>query len=267
MMKKLLLSIAAMTAITTASAQRMLVLYYSETGTTKTVAQELQRQTGADIECIEAVEPYTGNFQETIQRGQREMESGKMPALKPLTKKVQDYDIIFLGYPIWFGTYANPIASLVQEQDFAGKRIVPFCTFGSGGLNTSSDALRKALPKAKIEEGYGVRTARVAAAAKELDRFLKENGYKKGEVKKLPDYSAQQPVTDAERAIFDAACSSYQFPLGTPQTFGKRVTPDGTDYKFTVKGRGMDGRESSSIIYVTVGNAADAKPEFTQVVR
>ena len=169
-MKKLLLSIAAMTAITTASAQRLLVLYYSETGTTKTVAQELQRQTGADIEGIEAVEPYTGNFQETIQRGQREMESGKMPALKPLTKKVQDYDIIFLGYPIWFGTYANPIASLVQERDFAGKRIVPFCTFGSGGLNTSSDALRKVLPKAKIEEGYGVRTARVAAAAKELDR-------------------------------------------------------------------------------------------------
>ena len=86
-------------------------------------------------------------------------------------------------------------------------------------------------------------------------------------MKKLPDYSAQQPVTDAERTIFDAACSSYQFPLGTPQTFGKRATPDGTDYKFTVTGRGMDGKESTSIIYVTVGNGADAKPEFTQVVR
>ena len=266
-MKKLFLFIAAMAAITTASAQKMLVLYYSETGTTKAVAQELQKQTGADIESIEAVEPYTGNFQETIQRGQREMQSGKMPALKPLTKKVADYDIIFLGYPIWFGTYANPIITLVQEQNFAGKRIVPFCTFGSGGLNTSSDALRKALPKAKIEEGYGVRTARVAAAEKELDRFLKENGYKKGRVEKLPDYSAQQPVTDAERTIFDAACSSYQFPLGTPQTFGKRATPDGIDYKFTVTGRGMDGKESNSIIYVTIGKGADAKPEFTQVVR
>ena len=266
-MKKLFLFIAAMAAITTASAQKMLVLYYSETGTTKAVAQELQKQTGADIESIEAVEPYTGNFQETIQRGQREMQSGKMPALKPLTKKVADYDIIFLGYPIWFGTYANPIITLVQEQDFAGKRIVPFCTFGSGGLNTSSDALRKALPKAKIEEGYGVRTARVAAAEKELDRFLKENGYKKGRVEKLPDYSAQQPVTDAERTIFDAACSSYQFPLGTPQTFGKRATPDGIDYKFTVTGRGMDGKESNSITYVTIGKGADAKPEFTQVVR
>jgi flavodoxin len=193
------------------------------------------------------------------------MQNGEMPAIKPLKKKMADYDIIFLGYPIWFGTYANPIITLVKEQDFAGKTIVPFCTFGSGGLNTSSDALKKALPKATIKKGYGVRTARVNAAAKELDRFLKENGYKKGSVEKLPDYSAQQPVTDAERQIFDEACSSYQFPLGTPQTVGKRQTPDGTDYKFTVASRGMNGGESTSIIYVTVGK--EAKPEFTEVVR
>ena len=266
-MKKLLLSVVAMAAFTTVSAQKMLVLYYSETGTTKTVAQELQQQLGADIEGIECVEPYSGNFQETIQRGQREMQCGEYPALKPLTKKIADYDVIFLGYPIWFGTYANPIVTLLKEQDFAGKTIVPFCTFGSGGLNTSSEALKKALPKAKIQQGYGVRTARVAAAAKELDRFLKENGYKKGKVQKLPDYSAQKPVTADEKAIFDAACSGYQFPLGTPQTVGKRSTPDGIDYKYTVKGRGMNGEESTSIIYVTVGKAADTKPEFTEVVR
>ena len=266
-MRKLISLIAMMTAFTTGYAQKKLVLYYSETGTTKTVALELQKQLGADIEEIEAVEPYSGIFQETIQRGQREMQSGEMPAIKPLKKQIADYDIIFLGYPIWFGTYANPIITLVKEQDFAGKTIVPFCTFGSGGLNTSSDALKKALPKATIAKGYGVRTARVASAAKELDRFLKENGYKKGSVEKLPEYSEQKPVTEVEKQIFDAACSSYQFPLGTPQTFGKRSTSESTDYKFTVTGRGMNGAESTSIIYVTVGKAADAKPEFTEVVR
>ena len=251
----------------TAFAQKKLVLYYSETGTTKTVAQELQKQTGADIESIEAVKPYTGNFQETMQRGQREMQSGQLPELKPLKSKIADYDVIFLGYPIWFGTYATPIATLVKDNDFAGKTIVPFCTFGSGGLNTSTDALKKALPKANIKQGYGVRAARVAAAEKELDRFLKENGYKAGTVAPLPDYSPQQPVTDAEKAIFDAACSSYQFPLGTPSTVGKRTTPDGTDYQFTVKGRGPNGAEATSTIYVVVGNEPGAKPEFTQVVR
>jgi len=265
-MRKLFSLIAMIATMTTSYAQKQLVLYYSETGTTKTVAQELQKQLGADIEEIEAVVPYSGNFQETIQRGQREMQSGEMPAIKPLKKKIADYDIIFLGYPIWFGTYANPIITLVKEQDFAGKTIVPFCTFGSGGLNTSSDALKKALPKATVAKGYGVRTARVKVAAKELDRFLKENGYKKGNVEKLPEYSEQKPVTEVEKQIFDAACSSYQFPLGTPQTVGKRQTPDGTDYKFTVASRGMNGGgESTSIIYVTVGK--DAKPEFTEVLR
>ena len=266
-MKKLLLSIAMTAFVTTGFAQKKLVLYYSETGSTKAVAEELQKQVGADIEAIEAVTPYSGNFQETIQRSQRERESGETPALKPLKSKIADYDIIFLGYPIWFGTYAMPITTLVKENDFAGKTIVPFCTFGSGGLNTSTEALKQALPKATIMKGYGVRAARIAAAEKELDRFLIENTYKQGMVSLLPEYSAQQPVTEADKAIFDAACSSYQFPLGTPQTVGKRTIEDGTEYKFIVKSRGMNGEESTSTIFVVKGNEQDAKPEFTQVVR
>jgi len=256
-----------MAFFTTSFAQKKLVLYYSETGTTEKVAQELQKQLNADIECIEPVKPYSGNFQETIQRGQREMQSGELPELKPLKSKIANYDVIFLGYPIWFGTYAVPIATLVKNNDFAGKTIVPFCTFGSGGLNTSSNALKEALPKAKIETGYGVRAARVASAAKELDRFLKENGYKKGKVDKLPEYSEQKPVTEAETAIFNAACSNYQFPLGTPVTVGKRDTADSTDYKYTVKSRGMNGEEATSTIFVTVGKEVGAVPEFTEVVR
>ena len=266
-MKRFLASMAVMAAIATAYAQKNLVLYYSETGTTKTVALELQKQLGADIEAIECVKPYSGNFQETMQRGQRETQSGEWPELKPIKSKLANYDVIFLGYPIWFGTYANPIARLVKDYDFAGKTVVPFCTFGSGGLNTSSDALKNALPKATIKEGYGVRTARVAAAEKELDRFLKANGYKKGTVAKLPEFSEQKPVTEAEKTIFNDACSSYQFSLGTPSTVGKRTTPDGTEYKYTVQNSGFGGGGGTSIIYVIVGKEAGAKPEFTQVVR
>jgi len=269
-MTKILLSLAAVALFAagcTEGPKKALVLYYSETGTTKAVAEELQRQLGADIEAIEAVNPYTGNFQETIERGGRELRSGETPALKPLKSKLAKYDVIFLGYPIWFGTYAMPIATLVKENDFAGKTIVPFCTFGSGGLGSSIDALKKALPQAEIRDGYGVRTARVAAAPKEVERFLKANGYVEGEVTPLPDYSAQHPVSDEEAALFDAACSSYQFPLGTPVTVGSRTTPDGTDYKFTATSRGMNGEEATVTIFVTKPNGADAKAEFTEVVR
>ena len=263
-MKRILFLFAMAAFVTTGFAQKKLVLYFSETNTTKAVAEELQKQLGADIESIEAVKPYSGNFQETMQRAQRDKE----PEIKPLKADLKAYDVIYLGYPIWGGTYAAPVVTLVKKYDFAGKTIVPFCTFGSGGLESSSADLVKALPKAKIQPGYGVRQARVKSASKELDRFLKENGYKKGSVKPLPAYSAQQPVTDAEKAIFDAACSSYQFPLGTPQTFGKRTTDDRIDYEFKVKSQGFGGGgEQTSTIYVTVGKEAGAKPEFTRVVR
>lgn len=274
-MKKLLLSLAVVAGMTTACTQqkavektnRQLVLYYSENGTTKAVAEELQKQLGADIEAIEAVEPYSGNFQATIERCNKERESGQTPALKALQSNIADYDTIYLGYPIWFGTYALPIATLVKEHTFEGKTIIPFCSFGSGGLNTSTADLEKALPKANILKGYGVRTARVASAAKELNRFLIENGYKEGSVEELPEYSAQQPVTKEEKAIFDAACSDYQFPLGTPETVGKRETSESTDYQFVVKSKGQNGEEATSTIFVTVSKEEGAKPEFTEVVR
>jgi len=248
-------------------APKMLVLYYSQNGATQAVAEELQKQLGADIERIEAEEPYAGDFQATIQRSGQEREKGETPALKPLQSKIADYDVIFLGYPIWFGTYAMPITTLVKEQDFAGKTVVPFCTFGSGGLNTSTDALIKALPQANIQKGYGVRTVRVAAVEREVNRFLIENGYKEGTISELPDYSEQQAVTEEEQAIFDAACSDYQFPLGTPETFGMRSTDESTDYKFTVKSKGPNGEEATSTIYVTIRKEEGAKPEFTEVVR
>ena len=267
-MKKTLLSMAVMaTILTGCTKQKALVLYYSQTGTTQVLAEELQKQLGVDIERIEAVNPYDGDFQATIQRGGEELKSGEVPEIKPIQANLADYDVIFIGYPIWFGTYAMPIATLVKENDFAGKTVVPFCTFGSGGLNTSTENLKKALPKADIRQGYGVRQARIEAAPTELERFLVENGFKEGNVAPLPAYSEQHPVTAEDSLIFDAACSDYQFPLGTPQTVGKRQTEESTDYKFTVKSRGFNGEESTSTVYVTVGNEYGAKPEFTEVER
>ena len=78
-------------------------------------------------------------------------------------------------------------------------------------------------------------------------------------VEVLADYSELQPVTDIETQIFNAACSDYQFPLGTPVSYGKRITSDGTDYIFKV--------DNNSTIYVVVGNEPNSKPEFTKVVR
>lgn len=275
-MKKYFLAlVAAVMALTGCSQSKgtdkktakSLVLYYSQTGTTKTVAEELQKILGADIEQIEVEKPYNGTYEETIERCQKEMESGEFPVLKPLKSDISKYDTIYLGYPVWFGTFARPVLALVKQQKFEGKTIIPFCTFGSGGLDATVADLRKVLPKAKVLDGYGVRTARISRMPKELDYFLKKNGLIEGKVAQLPDFTEQKPVTDGERNIFEAACGDYKFPLGTPVTVGRRTLDEGTEYKYTVASKGRDGSDATATIYVIDYKDKSSKPEFTQVAK
>lgn len=254
---------AATLAIVSACSQdkKILVLYYSQFGSTEAVAQEIQKQLGADIESFDVVESYGSDYDATIARCLQEMGSGTVPALKAIESSIDDYDVIFLGYPIWFGTYAPPVKALLSEVDLNGKVIVPFCTFGSGGLEVSVADLKAALPDSDVRDGYGVRAARLAAVPAEVEEFLVSSGFKEGVLEVLPEYSELQPVTEEEAAIFDAACSSYQMPLGTPVACGKRETSKGTDYMFSVQ----SGSAVTSTIYVTV--SADGNAEFTRVVR
>ncbi|MCQ2222962.1 MAG: NAD(P)H-dependent oxidoreductase [Bacteroidaceae bacterium] len=246
---------------------KVLVLYYSQTGATKTVAEEIQKQLAADIEAIEVTEPYDGDFNQTIERCQKEMAEGVTPELTPLKSNIDEYDIVFLGYPVWFGTYAQPIATLVKTLSFEGKKVVPFCTFGSGGLNVSSANLKAALPKAEILDGYGVRNARIAAVAEEVTRFLIERGYKEGEIEALPAFMEQHPVSEEEAAIFNAACADYPYPIGTPVQVAVRTTSASTDYLFTAESQNPTGETTSASVCVSVSNEEGAKPEFTWVER
>lgn len=264
-MKHSILYAAVATTITLASCGseevKPLVLYYSQTGISETVAQELQKLIGADIVSIEPVKPYSGTYDETIARVNQEMQDGVLPELNPLKSDLSKYDVVFLAYPIWFGTYATPIASLVKDYDFTGKKVVTVCTFGSGGVETAVQDLKKALPNAVIaENNFGIRKARIGSTAKELNRFLVENAYIEGEVEVLPEYSELVPVTEEEKRIFGEACGNYTFPLGTPVLVGKRVTSEGTDYIYKVENNG-----ANTTIYVTVANGGT--PEFTRVVR
>ena len=274
-MKKILFSVilaaAALVSCTSqkkaepeAETSKVLVLYYSQTGTTQAVAEAIQQQLGADIEAIEVENPYSGTYQETIVRCQQEMSAGEAPAVKPLQSNLDNYETIFLGYPVWFGTYALPVQKLLQEIDLSGKTGIPFCTFGSGGIDETVAQLRAELPGADVRDGYGVRTARVDKAAAEVERFLIASGLKEGEAPELPEYSEQKPVTEAEALQFDEACGSYQFPLGTPVTCGSRQTPYGVEYLYFAETPGMDGTISTSKIYILV---AGGKAEFTKVVR
>ncbi|MBQ3324842.1 MAG: NAD(P)H-dependent oxidoreductase [Muribaculaceae bacterium] len=250
------------------------MLYYSQTSNTKAVAQEIAKQLKADIEEIVPVKPYDGDFQATIDRCKQDQKDGVKPEIKPLKSKLKKYKVIFLGFPVWFGTYAPPIATLLDKVDLSGKTIVPFCTFGSGGLESSAAYLAQAQPKAKILDGYGVRAARMDAMPKEVDQFLKASGFVKGEYVKLDDFSASHRVSNDEAAIYDAAIGDYPMMQNTRPLFvASRSIPDGTEYLFTACEKrkepvdpNMSMRPPKEMqVYVIV---LDGKaPVFTKVVR
>lgn len=251
-------------------APKILVLYYSQTSNTKAVAMEIATRVGADLDEIVAVQPYDGDFQATIERGKKELDEGIFPEIQSLKADVAKYDVVFIGYPIWFGTYAPPIATFLNQVDLGGKKIVPFCTFGSGGLESSVKDLAEAEPKAEILSGYGVRAARLEAMPKEIDYFLKANGFIEGEYVKLEEFPEQHPVSEEEAAIFDAAVDGYPMLHAQAKTVSSRNIPDGVEYLFTAVDlpRGDNPNmppAGEMMVYVTL--VGDETPVFTKVIR
>ncbi len=275
-MKKILLLAAVLilaAACTQKKTSKYLVLYYSQTANTKAVAEQIANSLGADIEAIECVVPYDGDFNATIQRSQKERAEGVLPEIKPLSVDVNAYDVIFLGYPIWFGTYAPPVASLLENVDLNGKKIVPFCTFGSGGLDSSVKDLKAKLPDAEILPGYGVRTARIEAVPAEVERFLKVNGLLAGDFSPLPDFSEARPVTEEESALFDTAVGDYPMIRAKAEEVASRAVPGGMEYLFTAKdlpmGPAPDAEVEAPAHFIKVYVLAEdgKEPVFTQVLR
>lgn len=263
---------------------KVLVLYYSLTSNTKTVAQEIATRLDADIEEITLVQPYDTAFQATIDRCKADREKGILPEIKPLKANIADYDWIFIGYPIWFGTYAPPIASLLDKIDLSGKFVVPFCTFGSGGLESSVKDLTEKQPNAKILPGYGVRAARMNAMPRELEHFLKRNSALMAaldttnvaatepteSVFEPADFPEQHPVSADEAAIFDAAVNGYPMLNAKAKTVASRTILEGTEYLFTAMDKPREDKPDmppASEIKVYVIVEKGKAPEFTRVVR
>jgi len=249
---------------------KMLVVFYSQTSNTKQVADVMATQLGADLAEIVPVETYDGDFYATIERGKKELDEKAYPEIQTLAFDVANYDVIFLGYPIWFGTYAPPVFTFLNQVDLGGKKVVPFCTFGSGGLESSLKDLAAAEPEAEILPGYGVRAARLEAMPKEVDRFLKAGGFIEGEYTKLEAFPEQHPVTEEEAAIFDAAVGDYPMMHAQAKSVASRVIPEGTEYLFTAvdlpREDGPDMPPAGEMqVYVSV--IGEEAPVFTKVIR
>ena len=137
---------------------RTLVLYFSVYGTAKKTAEEIARQTGADLEEIVPEEPYDADrnhYNALARRAKAEHDEDMRPAIRnPID--ISGYDTIFIGYPMWWYTFPMIIYTLFDQLDFAGKTIIPFNTHMGSGDGGTYETIRRLEPEADIREGLPI---------------------------------------------------------------------------------------------------------------
>ena len=188
-MKKLLIFFVSMLFITACNAkpnkqevkqptvknQKVLVAYFSATGTTKRVAENLATAVNADLYEIKPLSPYTSadlNWHDSNSRSSVEMkDKNARPEIAEDNFSVKDYDVIYLGFPIWWGTAPRIVNTFLEKQDFSNKKIILFATSGSSGIgNTDRDLKPSVSTSATIIKG---KTLNGNPSVEELKNWVK----------------------------------------------------------------------------------------------
>ena len=150
---------------TAADSGNVLLVYYSATGNTETVANYIAEATGGDIFEITPAEPYTSddlNWTDENSRVSREYADESLRDVELTTTQVENwdsYDTVFIGYPIWWGVAAWPVDGFVEANDFTGKTVIPFCTSSSSGLGESGELLAELAASGDWQEGQRFRSS------------------------------------------------------------------------------------------------------------
>ena len=143
----------------TASGSKVLVVYYSASGNTKRVAEDIAEAADGDLFEITPAEPYTSddlNWTNSDSRVSREHDDESLRDVPLTTTEVEnwdDYDTVFIGYPIWWGIAAWPVDTFVKNNDFTGKTVIPFATSSSSGMGQSGSLLADMAGTGEWQEG------------------------------------------------------------------------------------------------------------------
>lgn len=140
---------------------KILVAYFSWGGTTQRMAQEIVRQTGADIFRIEPVVPYPTNYTECTEVAQEEKNNNARPAIADEVEDWEKYDTVFIGCPVWWWTTPMIICTFAESYDFDGKTVVPFCTYASTYRDETLARIVELTPDADHLTGEGLTSGRI----------------------------------------------------------------------------------------------------------
>lgn len=132
-----------------------IIIYYSMGGNTRKIARMIADETGANIAEIKTVKPYKGSYNEIVEQGHSEVDSGFEPEIQPFTADLNKYDTVYLGTPVWWYTYAPAMKTFLSNTDLSGKTIYPFATNG-GWIGHTFEDIKKACAGADVKDGLNV---------------------------------------------------------------------------------------------------------------
>ena len=153
----------------------VLVAYFSHSGNTREVAEQVHQRVGGDLFPIVPVDPYPADYDAVVEKARQELNEGLRPKLNSKVEDIGRYDTVFVGYPDWWGTIPMPVATFLAENDLSGKAIVPFCTHEGSGLGRSADDIRELCPRSTVRDGLAVRGRNAKKAQSEITVWLASN--------------------------------------------------------------------------------------------
>lgn len=138
---------------TTTDDSKILIAYFSRSGNTEEIANQSNELVSGTLVKIETVEPYPDSYSETVDIAQQELEQNARPAIQNLNIDMNDYDTIFIGYPIWWHNAPMAVYTFLESYDFTGKTVIPFCTSGGSDIDESLSGIEAAVSGATLLEG------------------------------------------------------------------------------------------------------------------
>jgi len=168
------------------ASSKSLIVYYSRkgenylngnivnltVGNTEVVAKKIQSLTGSDLFEIDTVKPYPNDYTETTNVAKDEKRGNARPKLTATVENIDSCDIIYLGYPNWWGTFPMAVFTFLESYDFSGKTIIPFCTHEGSGIGSSERDIKKLCPDAKVLSGLAIRGGSVNSADNIIKSWL-----------------------------------------------------------------------------------------------
>ncbi len=161
--------------------EKVLVAYFSYSNNTKNIAEIIAQKTGGDLFRIEPVENYPADYEECKKVASSEKAAKARPQFVGEVENFEQYDAIFIGYPIWYGDAPMIIYSFLEKYNFSGKKIIPFCTHGGSGLSSTDQQFTLVCPESKILQGFEMngKTAQknFSESEQKVSEWLKKIGY------------------------------------------------------------------------------------------